>query len=654
MEPDDAGLVAAVLAGDRDAFALVYDRYADRLHDFCWGILRDRDEAADATHDTFLRAAERLGQLRDPAKLRGWLYAVARHESFRRLRSRSRTRPADEVADMAATGASPEEAASQAELAALVWSAAQGLDERDRTLLELSVRQGLDHDEVAVAVGVSAAHASVLLNRMRERVRRSLGALVLARSGARRDCPELGRLLHGWDGAFSVRLRKRVARHAETCETCGERLRGALDPAALFGMAPALAAPAALRDRVLTDPVLVSHLERLGPAPGAGGGGGGSGGARGPSRGSSYPPPLQRATARRGALVAALLLLLLGAGGTAWVGGTRQAEDVGAFAAASPSPSGTDELAGDERASPAPHTDGAPAPTPPPTPTPSMSSPAATDPAEEPSPAPSAVATGAGASTAPPAPAAPRSPSTTPTSGGAATTPPSPGPPAPTEPPALTSEPTPVPTTPTPEPVLRVPVTAIDLGTSRDAASLELYNVGDAPLSWTAGSSGTGLTLGPTTGTIPADGLATVQLALERGELPEGAFALGVAVRSDGGDAGVTVTGRVGRPPEILRIASSATVLYPAGSLCRQQVAQVTAAWSDESPAVAVLHWTGPDGRSGSTAMDASGPEGASTTLGPFATTGTVGYRVEVTDEHGNAATSGLQRLPVDRCARTR
>ena len=40
---DDAELVRAATAGDRGAFAAIYDRYADRLHDFCWSVLRDRD-----------------------------------------------------------------------------------------------------------------------------------------------------------------------------------------------------------------------------------------------------------------------------------------------------------------------------------------------------------------------------------------------------------------------------------------------------------------------------------------------------------------------------------------------------------------------------------------------------------------------------------
>lgn len=76
----DAELARAAAAGDRAAFAGIYDRYADRLHDFCVGMLRDRDGAADCVQDAFCTAATRLTQLREPEKLRPWLYAIARNE----------------------------------------------------------------------------------------------------------------------------------------------------------------------------------------------------------------------------------------------------------------------------------------------------------------------------------------------------------------------------------------------------------------------------------------------------------------------------------------------------------------------------------------------------------------------------------------------
>ena len=53
----DADLATAAAAGDRPAFAAIYDRYTDRLHDFCIGLLRDRDAAADCVQDAFCTAA---------------------------------------------------------------------------------------------------------------------------------------------------------------------------------------------------------------------------------------------------------------------------------------------------------------------------------------------------------------------------------------------------------------------------------------------------------------------------------------------------------------------------------------------------------------------------------------------------------------------
>src|SRR5215218_6063495 len=199
---DDAQLVRAAKAGDRGAFAAIYDRYADRLHDFCWGLLRDRDEAADATQDAFLVAAERLGQLRDPERLRPWLYAVARSQALRRARARQRVAPEEEMIDRPDTAAGPERATEQADLRELVWSAAAGLSERDRALLDLHLRQGLEGAELGEAMGIPAGHAYVLLSRLRDQVERSLGALLVARLG-RRDCPDLAKLLTGWDGRFS-------------------------------------------------------------------------------------------------------------------------------------------------------------------------------------------------------------------------------------------------------------------------------------------------------------------------------------------------------------------------------------------------------------------------------------------------------------------
>lgn len=251
----DADLATAAAAGDRPAFAAIYDRYANRLHDFCVGMLRDRDTAADCVQDAFCTAATKLPQLRDPDKLRPWLYSIARNEALRHQRERRREEPTDMLPELETTHAGPETLAAQSELADLVNEATGGLSDRDRTILDLTYRHELDGLELAEVLGVSQSNAGTLVHRMRDTVERSLGALLVARQvrNTPETCPELATILDGWDGQFTVLMRKRVARHIESCPVCDEERGRMLTPAALLGGAPVfIPAPAWLRDHTLT------------------------------------------------------------------------------------------------------------------------------------------------------------------------------------------------------------------------------------------------------------------------------------------------------------------------------------------------------------------------------------------------------------------
>ncbi len=250
----DAELACAAAAGDRGAFASIYDRYADRLHDFCIGMLRDRDAAADCVQDVFCAAATRLGQLREADKLRPWLYAIARNECLRCIRARGRERVYDEVPEAESGEAGPDTLAARSELANLIAEAAGGLSERDRSVLELAYRHGLDGPELAEALGVSAANAKKMTQRLRETIERSLGALLVSRRVRSNPiaCPELAEILAGWDGQFSVLMRKRIARHIESCSVCDEERKRLVNPVALLGGVPVfIPAPGWLRERTL-------------------------------------------------------------------------------------------------------------------------------------------------------------------------------------------------------------------------------------------------------------------------------------------------------------------------------------------------------------------------------------------------------------------
>ncbi|MFZ0833524.1 MAG: sigma-70 family RNA polymerase sigma factor [Mycobacterium sp.] len=263
----DAELACAAAAGDRRAFASIYDRYADRLHDFCIGMLRDRDAAADCVQDVFCAAATRLPQLREADKLRPWLYAIARNECLRCIRARGRERVYDEVPEAESGEAGPDTLAARSELASLIADAAGGLSDRDRSVLELAYRHGLEGPELAEALGVSAASAKKMTQRLRETIERSLGALLVSRRVRSNPsaCPELGEILAGWDGQFSVLMRKRIARHIESCPVCDEERRRLVNPVALLGGVPVfIPAPAWLRERTLDQIPLTGNSAAMG------------------------------------------------------------------------------------------------------------------------------------------------------------------------------------------------------------------------------------------------------------------------------------------------------------------------------------------------------------------------------------------------------
>ena len=258
LSDDDATLARAAAAGNQKAFAAIYDRYADRLHDFCVGMLRDRHAAADCVQDVFVIAASRLAQLREPERLRSWLYAIARNEALEVIRARRRELPSEELPET--TNREPDLAtlAARSELADLISDACGGLSERDQVVLELSCRQGLAGPELAEALGVTHRNANVLVERLRDTIARSLGALLVCRQVRANPakCPELAALLAHWDGQFTVLMRKRAARHIDDCQQCERQRAGMVTPAALLGATPLLVpAPAWLREHTLSQGV---------------------------------------------------------------------------------------------------------------------------------------------------------------------------------------------------------------------------------------------------------------------------------------------------------------------------------------------------------------------------------------------------------------
>ncbi len=254
---DDREIVRAIATGDPAGLAEAYDKYAESLHGYCHMMLNEPEDAADAVQDTFVIAAARLGGLRDPRKLRPWLYAVARNECHRCLRATAAgldeagdpARPA-RPAGPAGPSADADESSERAELRRLVRAALDGLNPGEREVIELGLRHDLHGADLAAVLGVPRNQAHALASRARGQLEKALGTLLVARTG-RRACRELDLLLDGWDGRLTGLTRMRVRRHIGQCDVCTDRKHGTLRPAALYGMAPMAALPGVLREEVL-------------------------------------------------------------------------------------------------------------------------------------------------------------------------------------------------------------------------------------------------------------------------------------------------------------------------------------------------------------------------------------------------------------------
>ena len=259
----DTEAVASIVAGDPDGLATAYDRYADPLFTYCRSLLGDTAEAADAVQDTFVIAAARLDGLQDPQRLRAWLFAVARGECLRVLRSKTRTQPPPEAPVTDGTDHAEKRAAPTTRIppavrarrpggpdcASCSSAPAPGSAPSEREVIELRLRQGLEPGEVATVLGVSRSRAHTLLTRAEDQLETCLGVLLVGRAG-RDECAELGSMLTGWDGRLTATLSKRVGRHIEHCSACSARRAVELRPSTMLELTPARR-PGGRRRRVL-------------------------------------------------------------------------------------------------------------------------------------------------------------------------------------------------------------------------------------------------------------------------------------------------------------------------------------------------------------------------------------------------------------------
>jgi RNA polymerase sigma-70 factor (ECF subfamily) len=160
----DEALMASYVAGDQRAFAELFARYAPRLTRMFGRDLRP-DDAHDLMQQTFLQLHRARNDFRQDAKLRPWLYTIARNLLRQHFRRRGR-RPeasldAQGAAEPIAPGVTPEQQAEARQVRQVLGR----LPATQAEVISLHWFEGLSFREVAQVVGASESAVKVRAHR---------------------------------------------------------------------------------------------------------------------------------------------------------------------------------------------------------------------------------------------------------------------------------------------------------------------------------------------------------------------------------------------------------------------------------------------------------------------------------------------------------
>lgn len=146
-------LVAACLAGDRNAFGQLVDAYQGKLYNAAYRITGSSADAMDATQGAFVKAYENLHTFDPSRRFFSWIYRIALNEALNILDRRRSVAPLEEE-ELPGALSDPEEACQEAEDGRCIHRALLHLTADQRTVLVLRHFQGLSYHEIGEVLGI--------------------------------------------------------------------------------------------------------------------------------------------------------------------------------------------------------------------------------------------------------------------------------------------------------------------------------------------------------------------------------------------------------------------------------------------------------------------------------------------------------------------
>ncbi len=166
----DAMLVRRVLDGDVAAFTTLVDRHAAACTRFATRMLGNREDAEDATQETFLRAYRSLARYEERQVFRTWLFQILINRCRTAVVRRERRHRMFLVDDNAIALAAVRPATEASDLRAELQRAIDALDPDQREAFLLKHVEQLSYDEMAAATGVGVSALKMRVKRACDRM----------------------------------------------------------------------------------------------------------------------------------------------------------------------------------------------------------------------------------------------------------------------------------------------------------------------------------------------------------------------------------------------------------------------------------------------------------------------------------------------------
>ncbi|CAN5194065.1 sigma-70 family RNA polymerase sigma factor [soil metagenome] len=169
---EDQEIIARVLAGSRDAYAILIQRYSDPLYRHALGMTGSPDVAEDILQASFIKAYHHLHEVR--GRFDAWLFRIVANASKDWLKNIRRSHVSYEEDDQPSGLHTPEEEMDRTELRTDLEKALSSLPESLREAFVMKHVEGRSYEEMAALLDTTVGALKMRVHRAREALQEQL------------------------------------------------------------------------------------------------------------------------------------------------------------------------------------------------------------------------------------------------------------------------------------------------------------------------------------------------------------------------------------------------------------------------------------------------------------------------------------------------